>query len=883
MSGALARAAPIASSVARCVLVWLLALALAGPIESARAEGLSIAPGSFAVQTVGAEGNPESRAGSHPDLRIDFGFEGEAEAQEMQLEMPPGLGGDPDAVPACTQQTRAAGEECPPTTQVGVFTLGPPGGSGLTLPIYRLEPGPGQVAAFGSAPGIELDSTMQLRPSDFGITFTIANLPEFPLREGQIEIWGVPADRQTPPAGQPRPFLTTPSTCAPLTFTLRARARQAGAQWQSAAAETPPQSGCESLPFKPALGLRLSDQSADSPTGVQLELEQPEAGEEGPLADAQLQDLEVQLPEGMTVSPAAIQGLATCSDAAFGLGNAQEAGCPPGSAVGSVEIVSPALGQPLAGTVYLGEEEPGERFRLLIAVPAPGLVLKLVGVLSSDAATGRLSTTISNLPQTAITRVTLSLDDGQDGLLATPLACGPASASAQLVPYGGGPPVNSTATVTIAALAPALQCPGPLPFAPQMTLTQSAHEAGGTSTLSVALRRADGEQLPRRFSLVLPAGLSAALGSVPVCSAAAAAAAACPAASSVGAVLAGVGPGSSPAYLPGEVYLTGPYRSAPFGLLIEIDARLGPFALGSFDFRAAIEVDRHSGRVTVISDPIPETVAGVQVRLRSIELSLNRPGFLRNPTSCRPADVGGSVESDSGTSAAISSPFDLSGCRRLRLRPRFHFSVQAADGRRGAHVALRLQVWMRSGETDLQTMRITLPRALDLSLAGVGAICSIPDASHDECPRGARIGTVEARSLLLDEPLEGAAYVVDPGNAGQPSVWVTMEGGGIELQVEGTIQMRSGRLSLSLAGLPDVPLTDLRLQLGRLRGGVISLGSALCVSGRQGRLAFPLSIEGQDGTRRKLSLSIAPQVRCGIARSGRRGHVSAGADGAGGG
>lgn len=877
MTSALARAPLTAARVAGCVSLCLLILAASGLAPRARAEGFGIAPGSFAVRTLDAEGNPESRAGSHPDLQIDFGFEGEA-PREMAFEMPPGLGGDPNAVPACSQQARAAGEECPADTQIGVFELGPLGGSGLTLPIYRIQSNPGEAVTFGSKPGIELDAKMQLNPADFAITLSIAALPEFALSEGHIEIWGVPADRQTPSAPERRPFLTTPSTCGPLAFTLRARSHQESAPWLSATAETsPPQSGCESLAFQPGLALHLSNPQADSPTGLRMELAQPEAGVESALANAQLKDVTVWLPEGMTVSPAGVRGLAVCGDSEFGLGDPGDASCPPGSAVGSVEIASPSFGEPLFGTVYLGAELPGERFRLLVAVKAPalpGFVMKLAGALNADPRTGRLSATLANLPQAALARLVISLDSGPNSLLASPLACGSSTATAEFVPYGGGPPVSSTVTEGIAARAPDLQCPGPLPFAPRLALTQSTDRAGVASALSVTLGRDDGELLPRRFSIALPAGLSAALASVPVCSALQAAASACPAASGVGTVIAAAGPGATPAQLPGEIYLTGPYRGAPFGLFIAIGAQLGPFDLGAIDFRAAVDLNARSGRVTVVGDPIPETVAGVQVRLRSVELSLDRPGMLRNPTSCRAAQVTGTVEAANGVSAAISSPFEVSGCGRLRFVPRFQLALQGAEARRGAHVALRLLASARAGEANLRAMRVSLPRTLGFDIAGLGAICSIPAARHGECPNRARIGTAEARSPLLGERLKGAAYVVDPGNDGQPAIWISLVHAGVCFEIRGTTRMRHGRFVLSLSELPDMSLAALRLRLGRAGGGVISLRRPLCVRGRRSRLSSSLLVEGQNRAQRKLKLSIATRAHCPIGRGPDHRHAS---------
>ena len=845
------------STTLRSVFALIAILAVAGPISGASAEEFGIAPGSFVVRMLDAEGNPESRSGSHPDrLQIDFSFEG-GSPKDIELEMPPGFGGNPGAVPECARQAREEGEECPADTQVGVFKLGPPGGSGLTLPIYRFESGPGEIATFVSVPGIEFHSTIELRLSDFGITFSIVELSESELTEGRIEMWGVPADHQTGTPAARRPFLTAPQACGPLAFTLRARSGQAEAPWLIATAETsPPQTGCESLAFDPELELSLSNPVADSPTGMWMELIEPEAGEESELANAQLKDATIELPEGVTVSLPGAQSLVACSDAELGIGDSGDASCPPGSRIGDVEVASPIFDGLLSGAVYLGEERPGERFRLFVAVPGPGFDLKFVGALRADPATGRFSAILSNLPQVAITRIAMSLEGGPGGLLASPLDCGPATATAGFVPYGGGAWVGSTVTVAIAGRTPALLCPGPLPFAPRLAVTQSTNRAGRPSIVSTTMSRADGEQLPRRFSIALPAGLSAALGSVRACSGAEAAESACPETSRVGAVIVGAGPGDPGVELPGSVYITDSYRRAPFGLLFEIDARLGPFALGKFSFRAAIDVDSRSGRVVVTSDPIPEVIEGLQVRLRSIELLLDRPGFVRNPTSCQPAEAAGTIEAASGFAVNTLSPFRVYGCRRLRFRPRLRLVLKGPRGRRGTHVALLVKARMRVGETNLRAMRFSLPRTLKFDLGGLGAICSQPDARHGQCSGRSRIGAVTARSPMFGERLKGAAYVVDPGNEGQPDIWVSLAQGGIRVAMKGTTRNRRGHFVTRLSGMPDMPLTALTLRLGRVGGGVLSLSGSRCGGALGNHPVSFLFMKGQNGVRRKLRVPI---------------------------
>jgi len=843
----------------------IFGLLAGGSIPAARAAEFGIAPGGFAVRILNSAGEAENRAGAHPDrVQIDFSFETEGSGTsvgDLAVEMPPGFGGDPAAVPACPRQAHEEGAECPSDSQVGIVRFG---SSGTTLPIFLLEPAAGQMASFTSKVGLQIPFQLKLRPDDFGMTFAASDLAEGAPSEGHIELWGVPAEHQEAPTAESRPFLTLPSVCGAMTFTLRARSREEGAPWLSDSAEAGPLGGCEGLRFAPRLGLQLSTPVADSPTGIRMSLNLPEEDEGGELAGAQMKQVAVQLPSGLSVSPGGVAGLVACTDAQFGLSSEGEARCPPAARVGTVEFNAPALPEPAIGAVYLGEQRGTERFRLFIVVPGPGIVFRFVAGMRADPSTGRLTAVLSDLPQVAISQIALSLNGGPRGLLAAPLNCGQARGDAQFVPYGEGPPVASAAVVTIASALPGLACPGPLPFSPQLLVSSSDHRAGRPSVLSMTLHRQGGEGLPARFTLTLPAGLSAALGSVVPCPESLAPNGNCPPASRVGSARAEVGSGPDPAPLSGSVYIAGPYKQAPFSLVMAFRAAIGPFDLGTIAFRATAQLDGRTGRMSVTSDRLPGSVEGMPIRFRTIALALDRPGLVHNPTSCGLRSLDSRLESQDGTTATPSSAYRVTRCKRLGFAPRL--KVALADRgrlRRHEQVGLRLTARFRRHDAAVHSLAVSLPPALSLNIADLEEICSRPDARRSLCPSGSRVGTATAQTPLLDRALSGSIFVVQPLDNGEPDLWVALSGGGMKLTVRGTTAMDRGRFVARLGGLPDMPLSSFSMRLGAPGESLLSINANPCAHHHPLQLGAEVHTTGQNGARRDSKLAIATGSRCG--------------------
>ena len=154
----------------------------------------------------------------------------------------------------------------------------------------------------------------------------------------------------------------------------------------------------------------------------------------------------------------------------------------------------------------------------------------------------------------------------------------------------------------------------------------------------------------------------------------------------VGTVKAFAGPGANPFVLPGKVFLEGAYGDAPFSLRVAVPAKAGPFDLGEVTVRQKIYVDPIDAHVTVVSDPLPTIVKGVPVRLQRLDVSVDKAGFMINPTSCAAKAIGGTLSAADGQTAPINVRFQVGACSDLALKPGLALSLSGKGQTRTAAI-----------------------------------------------------------------------------------------------------------------------------------------------------------------------------------------------------
>jgi hypothetical protein len=812
--------------------------------------------------------NTGTEEGPEPGL-----FLPEGSFKDVKTLLPAGLVPNPLATPRCSVADFYTGGDifsgigqCDDDTAVGwakISDAAPGGFSQLFTPVYNLVAPPGKPALFGFhilTASIFLSGSVRTG-GDYGVTIDIANTSQgLPVTGTTLNFWGVPADpahdpergkcmslfgpsgAECPFESEAKPFLTVPTACTgPVATTLFVNSWQDPASFDEASFLSHDGGGtpvgtenCEALEFEPSLDVSASPGQAGSPSSLDVHVHLPQNEDPGENATAHLKKAVVELPEGVTVNAAAANGLAGCSEEEVGINGGAAASCPDAAKIGAAEIVTPLLEAPLEGSIYLAKQGAnpfGSLLAVYLVAEADGIVVKLPGKVETDPVSGRVTATFDDDPQLPFSDITARFFGGPGGALTAPSACGTYPVSATLTPWSGTPPVTRTDSFTVDSGPEGGPCPNGA-LAPRFSAGTADPVAGRYSPLTIDLGRGDGSGLLTGLDLKLPAGLLAKLAGIPYCSEEALAAIpaapgagaaqvgspACPAASQFGTVAVGAGAGTDPVSVEtGKAYLAGPYKGAPLSLAVVVPALAGPFDLGNVVVRVALAVDPSTAQVEAISDPLPTILAGIPLDLRDLRVSLDRPGFTLNPTSCDPTAFSGAVAGIGGTGAAVSDRFQVGSCEGLGFAPKLKVAVSGGT-RRGAFQALTAVLTPKAGQANLRRISVGLPHSEFLAQEHLGTVCTKPQFAADSCPASSVYGYAKAYSPLLAEPLRGPVYLRPNGHA-LPDLFVDLRGQ-IRLGLWGRIDSAGGGIRTRFDLVPDAPISKFVL---KMKGGEKSL------------------------------------------------------------
>lgn len=794
-------------------------------------------------------------------------------------------------------------ETCPPESQVGqaFLVIGAPA-TNLVVPLYNMVPPPGAAAALA----FEAAQTLVVIRGGLsgGFRLTAASnelLGRFSVSEVALTLWGDPSDPRHDPmreggkdapggclfgfngcsvAPSPTRLLSMPTSCTePGDFSVTVDTWLGG----HAIATVPltdrnfaSQSieGCGDLVFTPSIESRPTSTTADSPSGLEFKIHQPQDFSVGGRSTAALKDVRVTLPEGMTLNAAAANGLAACTEAQMGY---QPEGskirfatspqsCPDAAKIGTLEASTPLLEEQLPGAVYVAKpfDNPfGSLLAIYLAIEdeETGIVAKLAGKVEPDPKTGQLTARFTDNPQLPIEDIDLHFFGGDRATLKTPLTCGTKTTTTTLTPWStpegaDASPTDSFATSVAAAPGP---CPGSeaeAPNAPSFSAGTVNPLAGAYSPFVLRIARADGTQRITGIETMLPQGLVGKLAGIPYCPESAIALAksreapdrgkeeqaspSCPAASEVGSVQVTAGAGNAPIPVSGHAYLAGPYKGAPLSMVVVVPGVAGPFDLGNVVNRIALNVGEFDARIHAVSDPLPTIIDGIPLNVRSVEVRLDRAGFTLNPTSCEAMAIDGSVTTPAGQTASLTNRFQVGDCKRLAFKPKLELRLSGATKRTG-HPALKAVLTFPQGATSANIARaqVGLPHSEFLDQGNLDQVCKQADLKAGTCPKSSVYGHAKAWSPLLDKPLEGPVYLGVGFGYSLPALVADLNGQIRFLLKSKVDTTKQDGIRNTFEAAPDAPVSRFVLEMkGGPKYGLLQNSENICAKTQRASVAF---------------------------------------------
>jgi hypothetical protein len=829
-----------------------------------------------------ANGNLEAQAGGHPYSAVTYFMLNTVRApngkiitvgdpKNVVVDLPPGFSGNPLATPRCPQAQLQEGPACTGASLVGRFNpvlyeFGKSEGT-LNRFFYNDVPPKGYAAEFTTKIAFPVQSLLaSVRSSeDYGIRVTAPNNPNY----GQI--YGAFAALQGFPEGSMgKAFLSNGTSCAE-------NAREAPtvrmklATWQNpdvfsltADQVLPAVTNCGALQFHPSFSLQPTVTSGSSGTGVAVDLHIPQEGlsDASKLATPNLKKTVVHLPAGLSLNASSANGLESCSESQIGfLGdnfplpnplrfNEEHPTCPDGSKLGTVEVDSPLVENPLKGTVYLAAQDENP-FHSLLAIyvviddARTGIVAKLPGELQANGDTGQLTATFDYNPQLTFEDLKLVFrGGGPRSELATPEVCGQYKTTGSLEPWSApesGPP----AQIEEGGFNVSSNCASSAstrPFSPGFEAGTTGTQAGSYAPLVIKVTRKDGEQELKRLNFTLPKGLTGKLAGIPYCPESAIedaekrsgkaeqASPSCPANSQIGTVDTSAGVGAEPFHVGGNVYLSGPYEHAPLSSVVITPAVAGPFDLGNVVVRAPLFVDPETAQITAKSDPIPTILKGIPLKVRSVSISVDRSGFTLNPTNCDPTSVTASIAGSSGATANPSNRFQVGGCNKLKFKPKLQLSLKGETKRIG-HPALKavLTYPKQGAYANIARAQVNLPHSEFLDQGNLNKTCTKPVLLEGKCTAKSIYGKAKAWTPLLDKPLEGPVYLVGGYGYKLPALVAELNGQ-IRVVLKGKVDSGPNKgIRNTFEAVPDAPVSRFVLEMkGGKKYGLLENSENLC-------------------------------------------------------
>jgi hypothetical protein len=234
-----------------------------------------------------------------------------------------------------------------------------------------------------------------------------------------------------------------------------------------------------------------------------------------------------------------------------------------------------------------------------------------------------------------------------------------------------------------------------------------------------------------------------------------------------------------------------------------------------------------------VSDPFPSALDGIPLRIRRVDVDLNRPDFTINPTSCDPMQITGTLTSLGGKTADVANRFQVGGCASLPFSPKLKMKLTGkGQTKSGKHPTLISTLTQKPGQANIHNVRVALPLNFALDPNNSQVVCPYAIASKvttgpANCPADTQVGSATAITPLLSQPLTGPVYLVQGLSFANgvethtlPTLLIPLRGQ-IALDLRAQTSVSGGKLVTTFPTVPDAAVSKFTLKINGGKRGIL--------------------------------------------------------------
>jgi hypothetical protein len=211
------------------------------------------------------------------------------------------------------------------------------------------------------------------------------------------------------------------------------------------------------------------------------------------------------------------------------------------------------------------------------------------------------------------------------------------------------------------------------------------------------------------------------------------------------------------------------------------------------------------------------------------------------------------------SNGAIATPttgFQATSCAKLPYTPKLKLSFKGSTRRTG-NPAVRAVLTQKPDQANTAAATVILPPSSFIDNEHIANPCTRVQFNAGACPKASILGTAEARTPLLDQPLRGPVYFRSNGNERELPDLVADLHGPIHVTLVGFIDAvktgpETSRVRTRFQNVPDAPVTRFTMSLFGGKRGLIENSKPLCKAKRVAKVR----LAGQNGRQKNQNLVI---------------------------